>query len=90
MIIAPNVFVTVNNHNFSDISIPVSMQGENEKSVHIKTGAWIGYGAIILRGVTIGRNSVVAAGAVITKDVPNYTVVGGIPAKVIKRIKDEE
>ncbi|ARC85313.1 bacterial transferase hexapeptide family protein [Clostridium argentinense CDC 2741] len=90
VLIAPNVFITVNNHNFSDISIPISMQGGNEKSVHIKTGSWIGYGAIILQGVTIGRNSVVAAGAVVTKDVPDYTVVGGIPAKVIKRIKDEE
>jgi len=59
-----------------------------KKSVHIKTGAWIGYGAIILQGVTIGRNSVVAAGAVVTKDVPDYTVVGGIPAKTIKIIKN--
>lgn len=88
VLIAPDVFITVNNHNFSDISIPVSMQGGNEKSVHIKTGAWIGYGAIVLQGVTIGKNSVVAAGAVVTKDVQDYTVVGGIPAKVIKTIKN--
>ena len=88
VLIAPNVFITVNNHNFSDTSMPISMQGGNEKSVHIKTGAWIGYGAIILQGVTIGRNSVVAAGAVVTKDVPDYTVVGGIPAKTIKIIKN--
>lgn len=66
------------------------MQGGNEKEIRIKAGAWIGYGAIILQGVTIGRNSVVAVGAVVTKDVPDYTVVGGIPAKVIKRIKDEK
>ena len=88
VLIAPNVFITVNNHNFSDISRPISMQGGNEKNVHIKTGAWIGYGAIILQGVTIGRNSVVAAGAVVTKDVADYTVVGGIATKTIKTIKN--
>lgn len=88
VLIAPNVFITVNNHNFSDISIPISMQGGNEKSVHIKAGAWIGYGAIILQGVTIGRNSVVAAGAIVTKNVPDYTVVGGIPAKTIRSIEN--
>ncbi len=60
VLIAPNVFITVNNHNFSDISIPISMQGGNEKNVHIKAGAWIGYGSIILQGITIGKNSVVA------------------------------
>ena len=54
--------------------------------IHIKKNAWIGAGATILQGVTIGENSVVAAGAVVSKDVPDNTVVGGIPAKVIKSI----
>jgi len=56
------------------------------ESIRIKTGAWIGAGAIILQGVTIGEFSVVAAGAVVTKDVPPYTVVAGVPAKVVKNI----
>jgi acetyltransferase-like isoleucine patch superfamily enzyme len=56
------------------------------KSIHIKKGAWIGAGAIILQGVTIGEFSVVAAGAVVTKDVPSYTIVAGVPAKIIKNI----
>ncbi|MFC2060269.1 acyltransferase [Chloroflexota bacterium] len=54
--------------------------------VKIERGAWIAVGAIILHGVTVGRNSIVAAGAVVTKDVPPYTIVAGVPAKVIKEI----
>jgi acetyltransferase-like isoleucine patch superfamily enzyme len=54
--------------------------------IHIKKNAWIGANATILQGVTIGENSVVAAGAVVSKDVPANTVVGGIPAKNIKSI----
>lgn len=55
--------------------------------IHIKKNAWIGAGATILPGVTIGENAVVAAGAVVSKDVPANTVVGGIPAKIIKTIQ---
>jgi len=58
------------------------------KPIHIGKGAWIGAHATILQGVTVGDNAVVAAGAVVTKDVPANTVVGGIPAKLIKEIKD--
>lgn len=54
--------------------------------VHIKKGVWIGAGAIILPGVTIGEYSVVAAGAVVTRDVTPFTVVAGVPAKVIKKV----
>jgi acetyltransferase-like isoleucine patch superfamily enzyme len=56
-------------------------------SIHIKRNAWIGANATILQGVTVGENAVVAAGAVVTKDVPANTVVGGIPAKIIKTIQ---
>jgi acetyltransferase-like isoleucine patch superfamily enzyme len=55
--------------------------------VTIKENAWIGIGVVICPGVTIGKNAVVAAGAVVTKDVPDNVMVGGIPAKVIKNIK---
>ena len=57
--------------------------------IEIKRNAWIGAGATILPGVTIGENAIVAAGAVVTKEVPNNAVVAGIPAKVIKYIKPE-
>jgi len=56
--------------------------------VHIKEGAWIGARAVILPGVTIGKCSVIAAGAVVTKDVEPYTVVGGVPAKIIKKLEE--
>ena len=57
--------------------------------VYIKKGAWIGAGAIILPGVTIGDCSLVAAGAVVTENVPPYTMVAGVPAKVIKELGEE-
>ena len=57
--------------------------------VYIKRGAWIGAGAILLPGVTIGEYSLVAAGAVVTKDVLPYTMVAGVPARVIKELKED-
>lgn len=54
--------------------------------IHIKKNAWIGAGATIMQGVTIGENAIVAAGAVVSKDVPDNVIVGGIPAKIIKSI----
>lgn len=64
---------------------------ENDKDVHIEDGVWCGCNVIILKGVTIGRGAVVAAGSVVTKDVPPYAVVGGIPAKIIKyRFTEDE
>lgn len=57
------------------------------KPIHIKKNAWIGANATILQGVTIGENAVVASGAVVSKDVPDNVIVGGIPAKIIKNIE---
>ena len=85
VLIAPNVFMTTNNHKFSEHSIPIRLQGGASKNILIKKGAWIATGAILLPGVTIGMNAVVAAGAVVTKDVPDFCVVGGVPAKIIKQ-----
>ncbi|RXK12280.1 galactoside O-acetyltransferase [Halarcobacter mediterraneus] len=59
-------------------------QDITEKPIHIKKGAWIASGAIILGGVTIGTNAVVGAGSVVTKDIPNNAVVTGNPAKIVK------
>lgn len=56
-------------------------------AVHIKRNAWIGANATVLAGITVGENAVVAAGAVVTKDVPDNTVVGGVPARILKIIK---
>ena len=86
VLIATDVFITVNNHNYADINKPILQQGDSEEDVVIKEGSWIGRGATILKGVTIGKNSIVGAGAVVTKDVPDYCIVGGVPAKIIKKM----
>ena len=86
VLIAPNVFITVNNHNYKDTDVPIIFQGGYSKTIIIKEGAWLGANSIILKG-NIGRNSVVAAGAVVTKEVPDYCVAAGIPARIISTLK---
>jgi acetyltransferase-like isoleucine patch superfamily enzyme len=82
VLIAPKVGLLSEGHAVS----PESRHSLVPGHIHIKRNAWIGAGATILPGVIIGENSVVAAGAVVSKDVPAHTVVGGIPAKTIKTI----
>jgi len=84
--LAQGITVTALNHNFSDSTKTIGEQGITTKQVVIKDDVWIGANAVILPGVTIGRHCVVAAGAVVTKDVPDNTLVGGVPAKVIKQL----
>jgi acetyltransferase-like isoleucine patch superfamily enzyme len=81
VMIAHQVSLLTVNHDLHDHRILVC------SPIHIKKNAWIGAKATILQGITIGENAVVGAGAVVTKDVPDNTVVGGIPAKVIKVIE---
>ena len=85
--LAQGITVTALNHNFTDTTKRIDEQGISTKPVIIEDDVWIGANAVILQGVTIGCHSVVAAGAVVTKDVAPYTIVGGIPAKVIKQLK---
>ena len=82
--IAGNVSLVSNNHDLYDRQILTC------KPVLIKKGAWIGAGATILAGISIGKYAVVGAGAVVTKDVPDYAVVVGNPAKVIKTLDAEK
>lgn len=84
--LAQGITVTALNHNFEDASKRIDEQGISTKPVVIGDDVWIGANALILPGVTIGSHCVVAAGAVVTKDVPDNCVVGGVPAKLIKRI----
>ena len=84
--LAQGITVTALNHNFSDPSLRIDEQGVSTKAVVIGDDVWIGANAVILPGVTIGSHVVVAAGAVVTKDVPANTLVGGVPAKVIKQL----
>ena len=84
--LAQGITVTALNHNFSDTNKRIDEQGVSTNPVTIEDDVWIGANAVILPGVTIGEHSVVAAGAVVTKDVPPHSLVAGVPAKVIKKI----
>ncbi len=81
VMIAANVSLISNNHDFKERAILTC------KPVLIKRNVWIGAGAMIMPGVTIGENAIVAAGSVVTKDVAANTLVGGVPAKFIKQIE---
>ena len=85
--LAQGITVTALNHNFSDLNKRIDEQGISTQLVTISDDVWIGANAVILPGVTIGQHAVVAAGAVVTKDVPPYSIVAGVPAKVIKSLK---
>lgn len=82
VLIAPKVSLLTEGHPLN----PAERHSLVPGKIHIKKNAWIGANATILPGVTIGENSVVAAGAVVSKDVPDNTIVGGVPAKIIKKI----
>jgi acetyltransferase-like isoleucine patch superfamily enzyme len=80
--IAPKVSLLTEGHPLS----PANRHSLTVGHIHIKRNAWIGANATVLQGVTIGENAVVAAGAIVTRDVPDNTVVGGIPARIIKTL----
>ena len=84
--LAQGITVTALNHNFSDAGKRIDTQGVSTTPVVIEDDVWIGANAVILPGVTIGQHSVVAAGAVVTKEVPPHSLVAGVPAKVIRLI----
>ena len=84
--LAQSITVTALNHNFSDTTRRIDEQGISTNPVTIEDDVWIGANAVILPGVTIGQHAVVAAGAVVTADVPANTVLGGVPARIIKKI----
>jgi acetyltransferase-like isoleucine patch superfamily enzyme len=84
--LAQGITVTALNHNFPDAEKRIDEQGVSTAPVTIEDDIWIGANATILPGVSIGQHSVVAAGAVVTKDVPPHSLVAGVPAKVIKHI----
>lgn len=79
-------FIAVN-HVFDDPTRPFVDQGITAEGIVIEDDVWLGSGAIITDGVRVGKGAVVAAGAVVTKDVEPYTVVGGVPARLIKKIE---
>ena len=83
--IGPHSAIMTYKHLFDDVSIPIKFQDLELKKVKIGEGVWLGAHVVVMPGVTIGDNSVVGAGAVVTKDIPSYSIAAGVPAKVIKK-----
>jgi acetyltransferase-like isoleucine patch superfamily enzyme len=84
VMLAPRVSIYAENHVFDNPNITIKAQGVSKMEVVIEDDCWIAANAVILAGVTIGKGSVVAAGSVVNEDVPAFSVVAGVPARVIK------
>lgn len=83
VLIAGNCVIVASNHVFSRPDIPIAAQGVSKGWIEIEDDVWIGAGVQVVSNVRIGRGAVVGAGAVVTKDVPPYSIVAGVPARVI-------
>jgi acetyltransferase-like isoleucine patch superfamily enzyme len=83
-ILADRVMLIDFDHGVTEVDRPIRLQGIYKRDVRVGHNVWIGYGACVLRGVSVGDNSVIGTGAVLTKEVPENAVVGGVPARVIR------
>ncbi len=89
VIFAQNIVMSGLNHSYEDVTIPISKQKETTAMIIVEDECWIGANAVITAGVTIGKHSVIAAGSVVTKNIPPYSVAVGNPARVIKQFDFE-
>jgi acetyltransferase-like isoleucine patch superfamily enzyme len=85
VIIGPQTVITDFNHVYESTTIPINQQGLDRKEVVIEEDVWVASRCVIIRGVKIGKGAVIAAGAVVNRDVAPYTVVGGVPIRIIKK-----
>jgi len=85
VILAQHVGISGLNHGYQEIDVPIRDQKCTTALIKVGDDSWIGTNAVITAGVTVGKHSIVGAGSVVTKDVPDYTIVGGNPARVLKR-----
>jgi acetyltransferase-like isoleucine patch superfamily enzyme len=83
-ILADRVMLIDFDHGVTEVERPIRLQGIYKRDVRVGNNVWIGYGACVLRGITVGDNSVVGTSAVLTHDVPANAVVGGVPARVLR------
>jgi len=86
----PYVYITDQNHSYEDPDEPIGWQRPIEAAVKIGSGSWLGANVVILPGTTLGRNTVVAAGAVVRGTFPDHVVLGGVPAKVLRHLSENE
>jgi acetyltransferase-like isoleucine patch superfamily enzyme len=84
-IIGPQNIIIDFDHTYASFEIPINQQGINRKEVIIEEDVWISSHCVIIKGVRIGKGSVVGAGSIVNKDVPPYSVVAGVPIRVIKK-----
>jgi acetyltransferase-like isoleucine patch superfamily enzyme len=85
VLIAAHTSINTVSHHFERCDIPINDQGIYCDPVRIEDDAWIGMNAVILQGVTIGKGAVVGAGAVVTRDVPAWSIVMGVPARIVSQ-----
>lgn len=88
--LAQNIVISGLNHNYRDITQPISKQGVTTIPVTIEDDVWIGANAVILAGITIGKHAVVAAGTVVTHNVPPYSVCAGNPGRIVRQYDFEQ
>jgi len=88
VLIAAHTVIIPANHTFNDKNQLIRSQGDTKKGIIIEDDVWIGSGCQILDGITIGKGAIIGAGSVVTKDVEPYSVVAGVPSKLIKRRGD--
>lgn len=88
VMMGPDVIIYTNSHSFARTDVPMIKQGYTEhKPVYIGNDVWIGSRVTIMPGVTVGNSVIIGTGAVVTKDIPDYAVAGGVPAKIIRMRK---
>ena len=88
VIMGPDVKIYSRNHRFDRLDIPIQQQGKAFFHTEIGNDVWIGANVIITAGCRIGNHVILAAGAVVTTDIPDYAIVGGVPAKILKYRKE--
>jgi maltose O-acetyltransferase len=86
VMIAPNVSIYTKTHRYGDINTPMVLSGESEtKTVTIENDVWLGLNAVVLPGITVGKGSIIGANSVVTKNVEPYSIIGGVPAHLIRK-----
>ena len=84
-----NCYITDQNHGYENLDLPIGAQSMPEQPVRIGSGSWLGHGVVVLPGVTIGEHVTIAAGSVVTRDLPDRCVAAGSPARVVRRYTSE-